>query len=523
MLKKTFFLLPLASALFLTQISHAYYHCRLDAIDKLVENQNTLNLDFCNLAPSDMPAIVNYLNQHKIITKLNLSRNNFDNDSLRQLVNKTQIAELVIKGYEGAAAKGLDADAAKILATSPTIKSLDISNNHIGDDGAVALAQDTNLTWLSLYQNSLTDKAALAFTNQPSVSHLNFGGNTITDTGAKALAVDTHLTELMLDGNISEQGVIAIAQMPQLTTLALNVNELSPTAVQALAQNSHLKNLDLFGCGMGDAGAQALSNDDKLETLNIEANNISNIGMSYIGRLTHLTKLSFGQNHFDDNAAKDIAKLTQLTEITVNNWDNIGAETIKVFAKLPHLQDLNLGETNTSVTDEVVMELVDNPSLRNFSFNAKHITNKGLLALANSKLTRLRIYALLYVTPSKKVMHAFAENKNLKELHLDSSRFNEDGINELAKSKTLETLDLDEDNTPIAVVKILLRDQYLKHLNLALNDIDDGTSFDILNNTTLVSLDISQSEMTNEGVANLIAKSVISRIDTWGNRGSINR
>lgn len=512
MSKKYFLLLPLTVALLSTQATYAN-RC-LDFIDKRVNN-DTLDLELCGLLANDMPTVVSYLNQHPNIKKLNMSYN-FDMpfNAYSQLLD-TQITDLELKGDPFFPQDGIDAATAKMLAASKTIQHLDLSDNNVGNEGASALTQDTNLTWLSLYDNGLTDASATSFANNTTITHLDLSNNLIDDDGAKILATNKHIQELFVGGWMKEAGVMAIAQMPQLNTFGVTgTYNLSSNAVYALAHNPNLKNLSFVRCWIGDAGAEVLSNDTKLETLNLDNNQLTDNGISYLSKLTNLTKLNLQENDFDDKAANEIAKLTKLTDLNFGGGTpKFTGDLVKVIAKLPNLQHLYLNSAQ-NMNDDAAIAIANNSSLQSVSgLNAYGFSKKAFIALGNSKLTKLELEDV--DKPSKSSMQALLDNKHLQELHFDYSKLDSDAFDELAKSKNIPTLILYVDSVTNKQAKTLLKNTHFKVLNVNFNYIDDKIIPDVLANSTLDSLDIGNNNMTQAGVDKLLAESHIAYLEAW--------
>ena len=121
-----------------------------------------------------------------------------------------------------------------------------------------------------------TDLQYLARQQCPRLTYLNLNHNTaITDGGVIAIAQNCpQLTSLNLDGcfHITDVGVIAIAQnCPQLSSLGLfECRQMSDEGVIAIAQNCpQLNYLDLSCTDITDAGVIALAQCLSLTTLDI--------------------------------------------------------------------------------------------------------------------------------------------------------------------------------------------------------------------------------------------------------------
>jgi len=122
-------------------------------------------------------------------------------------------------------------DLAEMLKVNKSLTRLDLSNNSIGDDGAIALAKmlkvNTSLEWLILSNNSIGDKGAKALAKtlkevNRSLKCLILSNNSIGDNGVIALTKmyndSTSLVWLILfDNPIGDKGKIALEIMTRMT------------------------------------------------------------------------------------------------------------------------------------------------------------------------------------------------------------------------------------------------------------------------------------------------------------------
>ncbi|MEY3182979.1 MAG: hypothetical protein RLZ35_964 [Pseudomonadota bacterium] len=63
------------------------------------------------------------------------------------------------------------------------VRSLDLSSNHIGDQGAIALAQSRFITYLDLSYNVIGDEGAIALSQSQSINKLDIALNNLTNKG----------------------------------------------------------------------------------------------------------------------------------------------------------------------------------------------------------------------------------------------------------------------------------------------------------------------------------------------------
>ena len=189
----------------------------------------------------------------------------------------------------------LRADAARVLADSPSITDLRIAGDIVGAEGIVALAANTRLCRLDVNCNWIQDYGAAALCRSPSITTLNVCGCGITSWGARALARMPTLTWLNAASNmIRDDGAAALSVAPRLTFLDARHNAITSTGAVALAGSASLTHLNL-GCNyVGESSAAALRDAPALTHLNLSNTIMDECGLARLLRSTTLTCLTFG-------------------------------------------------------------------------------------------------------------------------------------------------------------------------------------------------------------------------------------
>jgi hypothetical protein len=160
---------------------------------------------------------------------------------------------------------------ARALAALDGLEALDLGDNLIGEEGALALAASPRpraaLKHLSLYANRVTDRGAAALAAGLPLESLNLCGNRVSVEGLEAIAAATspRLAKLHLGFlGVGDAGASALgrARWPQLRELNLRLNGLSAAGVGALLRGASFPALEYLGVEenpLGDAIAEALS------------------------------------------------------------------------------------------------------------------------------------------------------------------------------------------------------------------------------------------------------------------------
>jgi uncharacterized protein (TIGR02996 family) len=125
----------------------------------------------------------------------------FGDAGARALWGSTTLTGLKALTLSTCGIKGTELGALEDSAFAASLTSLDLSDNHFGDEAAEAIAAAPlpGLRRLSLSDNNLGKRGATALAKSPHLAglvHLNLIRNQLTDAGVEALAKSPHLTRL---------------------------------------------------------------------------------------------------------------------------------------------------------------------------------------------------------------------------------------------------------------------------------------------------------------------------------------
>lgn len=236
------------------------------------------------LNDSDIVDLCEFLKLHPDIKSLNISGNNIGVNGAIALVKNKTLISLNARGCK------IDDAIAVILAQNNTLTSVDLGANKIGDDGAIALAKNASIVFLDL------------------------GFNEIGNDGVAALTANSILKSLILRRNkIHTPGVKGFADNDTLTLLDLRWNKVDDEGAEAIARSRSLKLLDLSGNKIGNAGAFALAKSDTLRSLKLMWNKIGAEGMTVFIKNESLTLLELDYNnvnHDNDKCTRVPSKVT---------------------------------------------------------------------------------------------------------------------------------------------------------------------------------------------------------------------
>ena len=282
------------------------------------------------------------------------------------------------------------------------ISHVDLSFNNIGPLGCFEickLLKESQLSWLNLTHNQLTDEAAKclaeAINNKCKLRKLNLAANNISDTGAQHLAKaiinnDCHLHTLDLSENkILVTGAEHLAKAInnnncQLLALNLSYNCISHSGVKYLAEaisnnNCQLLMLDLTAVdihtGVKDLAKAISNNNCGLQTLNLTANDISDNGAQHLAKAIsnkncRLHTLNLKANDISHKGAQRLAEAIKnnncqlrALNLSENCISDTGARPLAkaIINNSCRLQRLNLSENKiTNVGAQHLAEAINN-------------------------------------------------------------------------------------------------------------------------------------------------------------------
>jgi len=384
----------------------------MDLVVALQKNKSLLSLNLRGVAvgghPDEAQGIKQALNVYVSLETLNLSDN-------------------YIKSF----------DLAPAFKKSPTLTSLDLSENLISEDGIVEIANaleiSRTLKSLNLAKNKLSPSnvsglsgAGLralgqALGKNPALHHLDLSHNSIDTAGALYIASgmksNTNLQSLDLSQNprIGDKGAIALGEL--------------------LPVNRSLKRLNLSNTEMGDQGleviAQALEFNTSLQILNVAGNsgNASFGGVIDANAAISFNKTSGIGNRGAQALAKGLERNKGLQLLNLGGC-SIDSEGMLTIAQALHhhtaIRSLILSSNgiNNSVAKVIASLLEANHAVRTLNLQSCFIGDEGAIAIAHALCTNTHLIFLCIQNNSigSAGIRAFADalekNRTLRSFYL---------------------------------------------------------------------------------------------------------
>ena len=308
---------------------------------------NDVDFSVCSLAPSDVAAVLHFLENAEEVSSINFSNNELGdlgaNEVIKFIVNserKLKRLDLSRTSLTNNAAKDF---AAALEHSNCKLESLYLSDNKFTDNAAkdfAAALEHSNCKLETLYLggNKFTDNTAKDFAaalkhSNCKLESLCLSDNKFTDNAAKDFAAalkhsnckleSLNLSDNKFTDNTAKDFAAALKHSNcKLESLCLSDNKFTDNAAKDFAaalkhRNCNLEKLFLRGNNFTDNAAKdfaaALKHSNcKLESLNLSDNKFTdNTAKDFAAALKHsnckLESLCLSDNKFTDNAAKDFA------------------------------------------------------------------------------------------------------------------------------------------------------------------------------------------------------------------------
>ncbi|KAM9772460.1 NACHT, LRR and PYD domains-containing protein 3-like isoform 5-T5 [Syngnathus typhle] len=503
----------------------------------VVKASRKSQLSDCKLSKKSCEALASVLSSPCSLRELDLSLNDLRDDGLEALAAGLAKPQCTLQGLRLDACKLSKKSCealASVLSSPCSLRALDLSRNHLGDDGLEALAAglakpQCTLQVLGLYGCKLSKKScealASVLSSPCSLRELNLSDNDLGDDGLEALAAGLAKPKCALQVlklrwcNLSKKSCEALASVLSsscsLRKLDLSHNDLGDDGLEALAAGlakpkCALQVLKLRGCNLSkkscEALASVLSSPCSLRELDLGLNDLGDDGLEALAAglakpQCTLQGLGLSCCKLSKKSCEALASVLSspgsLRELNLS-WNDLcddGLEALAAGLAKPQcaLQVLGLEWCKLSKKScEALASVLSSPcSLRELNLGENDLGDDGLEALAAGLAKpqcTLQVLKLWTCKLSKKSCEALASvlssPSSLRELDLSSNNLRDDGLETLAAGLakpqcTLQVLKLRECNLSKksceALASVLSSPCSLRELDLGYNDLgDDG-------------------------------------------------
>ena len=454
---------------------------------KLLDNKDKIkefilnNANLQNAISFFIPAFIN-LNQN-LLVKLNLSSNNFTLKDMKYISNVIKLNSNSLSLFN-ISDNNLEDNCCKILFHSLVncinLTNLNISNNKIGSEGFSYLedffGKSEKLNTL-VVKNNLIGSKGISYLNEffiinPKVSirTLDISYNGIQFEGIQKLCnyiiKNKKLISLFIGGNyIGKKGIELLSEtliknenIP-LAYLFLENNELKygiEDVSNIISNNKFITLVDIKNNILNDDDIcklfESLKEDSKILTLDLSLNVIDTDGIKaiyeYLKKNKNLRKIILNNNFLSEKSCIVIKKMLEDTNVSLKNLSlescQIKSYAVLIFEGLKKntsLDSINLADNNIGILKEKFSLLSpclkENKNLKELNLDSNAINNECLKlildGIAESK--SLKFVSFRYNKFERNIFYVvydtLEKNKNLKKFDFTNSGFSLKELEEL--------------------------------------------------------------------------------------------
>eukprot|EP00210_Caulerpa_lentillifera_P004685 g4470.t1 len=299
------------------------------------------------------------------LTHLDLSWNQLHMDTLEQITQLPKLHGLNLKNCLGVGDTLLEG-----LAAMGTIRSLNLSNTGITDDGLMLL-NDLQLDQLNLSRcDNVTDDGMFWLQYCRSLQELDISGcHNITSGGLEQLQHLPNLKRLYLQ-EMKLMDCSSLCNLPVLEMLNLrDCSWVTDSVLSSLALCENLRFLNLRNCSkFTDHGLRSLINGlQKLESINFRGcSQITDDGIALLSALMELRDLDLSfLNQITDRSLLSLSKTSQLNRLVLDWCNQVTCTGLKMLKdELHELHELSIKGCHDVGSEDLVLMTQGGSSIR---------------------------------------------------------------------------------------------------------------------------------------------------------------
>ena len=313
------------------------------------------------------------------------------------------------------------------------------------------------------------------------------------------------IEELTLqDTQILDEDLERLATLPKLKILNLRSARLSDKGLEALRRAPKLRQLHLTNNAFSDAAMSTISRMEDIELIDLRScSEITDVGIAQLASLPRLRVLRLGSDQINDQTLQVLNRFKTLDALSLEDA-NITDEGLSKLQG-PSIKELSLARC-FMVTDDGMKTIATLPKLERLYLRDMGITDDGIISLsANDNLrANLRAVRLLDIMTGDRAAAALARLPRLASLHLRQALISAEGLGELARSPSLRELVVDDSGVDDQGVKMLAGLKDLRSLSLRDNPaVTDGSIDYLATMASLKRVDLRGTAVTPEGLSRL--------------------
>ena len=272
------------------------------------------------------------------------------------------------------------------LVALPELSVLRLRRTSISDEQLGQLTS-LKLRMIDLRNTNITDAGLIHLAQIQSLVDIQLEKSKITDVGVQKLAgLDLKSFNANYCTSISNRSFAVLAAMPSLEQVQLDYTKINDEGMTVLAATSRLKRLRIRGVDVTGAGLIHIAGLKGLNRLNLRDTSLDDAGLSVIAGLPALDWLDISECRLaTPTGLAQLGKALTLTYLDL--WETKTNDTVlAAFNELTSLKVLNLKATST--TDESLPAIMKMNQLADLNVAGTQLTDKSFLAFGKLPLLK---------------------------------------------------------------------------------------------------------------------------------------
>ena len=314
-----------------------------------------LNIGITNMTEVGTYALSEYFNLDKFLQSLDVSNNNIKDIGLTRILCSFPSTLVRLIATKCCLTCAGAVNISEVLRINKTLKYLDISKNAIGDDGISAISDSlhVNTTLIQLvacyckFYGKGTESVGIMLRKNAKVKYLDISENHIGDDGISAISDGLHVNTTLIQlvacyckfyGKGAESVGIMLRKNAKVKYLDISENPIGDDGISAISDGLHVNTMLIqlvaHNCEFRSKGAESvakmLQTNKTLKYLDISSNHIEDDGITAVtcsieNNIT-LTELKLHDCKFHSKGLQNINKMMMinksLIKLSVNDGDD---------------------------------------------------------------------------------------------------------------------------------------------------------------------------------------------------------
>lgn len=422
------------------------------------------------------------------LRRLYLARTQADDAALTALAARPALAGLEVLDLEDCA---ITDHGMKAIGAFHELHAVNLSGSLITDVGGAALGALNKLAIVDLGGTHVGVRTVAALRPLALLELFldsTFVGKEIATLGGFAAGITRFDVSSLATYKATDADLTWLAAAPNLVEVGLSGTKVHDRLVQTIASRPGLRRLRLAGTPITLPTIQSIVKQRQLEEVDLAETPVDDASAAALLAMPRMRILRLDRTGVGD-AALGGAVSGELVELYLSRTKVTDAG-LSLLETTPRLEALGLGET--SVGDPTIARIAKLTRLRTLVLSQAAASSSGLASLG-ALIDLERLY-LENTAADDTTLVGLAPLRELRTLHLANTQVSEDALPMLRGFRQLDELTIGDTRMHAAIANLDAW-PHLRTLTLTGLDLSDAALHTIARQTTLVTLDLSATEI----------------------------